>query len=109
MNIFCLLLCSCDNPFKVENIDAINFSKWIDVFEFNTQRDHSKWAISYQINSGKLSKVVCVGDINRMTTQKKRAGGTVCLENEQVWKAYTSLVKSIEPCGKKASKALKSN
>jgi deoxyribonuclease-2 len=84
----------------VENVDEIDFGKWIHGFNFSTHRDHSKWAISFQsgLSENSMSKVVCIGDINRMTTQKKRAGGTVCFENEYVWKAYSGLVKNIESC-----------
>ena len=45
-------------------------------------------------------KYVCVGDINRMNTQKKRGGGTVCFQNAKVWKAFTGIVKLVEPCTK---------
>ena len=45
-------------------------------------------------------KYVCIGDINRMNTQKKRGGGTVCFQNAKVWKAFTGIVKLVEPCTK---------
>lgn len=92
--------CSCGGQFQVLNIDEVNFGPWIDDFNFTTHHDHSKWAISFETaaSSKRMSKVVCIGDINRMKTQMKRAGGTVCFENPEVWKAYSGLVKSVESC-----------
>jgi deoxyribonuclease-2 len=95
---------SCQGVFKVLNIDAIDFkSKPRDV-SFVTKKDHAKWAVSYIKPNllGGLSKdkYVCIGDINRMETQKKRAGGTVCFQDKFAWKAFTTIIKAIEPCHK---------
>ena len=38
--------------------------------------DHAKWAVMLDGSSN-----LCVGDINRMTTQRKRGGGAVCFSN----------------------------
>ena len=90
---------SCDNKFKVENIDELDFdlpgNK--DDEDFTTRHDHAKWAVT----KGKASnggKFVCIGDINRMNSQKKRAGGTVCFDNHFAWKAFTGIIKSVEKC-----------
>ena len=42
--------------------------------------------------------VVCVGDINRMVSQKKRGGGTICLHDIGLWKSMRALVASTDPC-----------
>ena len=39
-------------------------------------QDHSKWAITENKN------IICMGDINRMTTQYSRGGGTACFEDK---------------------------
>lgn len=41
---------------------------------------------------------VCNGDINRAEDQLKRGGGSVCIDNEEVWGLYHSLVSAVEPC-----------
>ena len=41
-------------------------------------QDHSKWAIT------KNKHMVCMGDINRMTTQYSRGGGTTCFEDPKL-------------------------
>ena len=42
--------------------------------------------------------LVCVGDINRMKTQLKRAGGTVCFSDIGAWRAFNAAVEKIEHC-----------
>lgn len=83
---------------KVENVAQINVSfvnsEKTGVFEYSN--DHSKWAISSQASSTKL---VCIGDINRMESQFKRGGGTTCLAIPTVWKAFQSFVGEVEACG----------
>ena len=93
---------SCKGPFQVENIDEIDFKKMVPEVDFNTKHDHSKWAVSYSTSRSHrlhdIGNIVCIGDINRMETQKKRAGGTVCFQNKFAWKAFTGIVKAVELC-----------
>jgi deoxyribonuclease-2 len=51
-------------------------------------QDHAKWGITLK------SDWVCVGDINRMISQRKRGGCTIAFKNETLWNALsrTSLV-----------------
>ncbi|XP_062586026.1 uncharacterized protein LOC134247711 [Saccostrea cucullata] len=83
------LTSACNMEFKVMNIEIIKFS---NVTEFKSNSDHSKWIVS------KDDFWVCVGDINRKTTQFKRGGGTICLSSESVWRAFTALMKSVKTC-----------
>lgn len=50
--------------------------------------DHAKWGIT------RHSDWICVGDINRMISQRKRGGGTIAFQNETLWKslAKTNLI-----------------
>jgi deoxyribonuclease II len=41
--------------------------------------DHAKWGITTHNNW------VCVGDINRMISQRKRGGGTIAFQNPTLW------------------------
>ena len=66
----------------------------IDDDDFTTTHDHSKWAISLD----KKKPYVCIGDINRMESQRKRAGGTACFILPTVWKTFKRSVKNIESC-----------
>ena len=83
----------CSGRFIVENINEMDFTELEDD-DFKTTFDHAKWAISLD----KKRPWVCVGDINRMTTQEHRAGGTACFWSHKVWKTFKKSVKGIETC-----------
>ncbi|KAF1746857.1 hypothetical protein GCK72_023315 [Caenorhabditis remanei] len=52
---------------------------------FSYTKDHSKMA-----HSADMTKPwVCIGDINRMTSQYIRGGGTTCISSSFLWKAYS--------------------
>jgi deoxyribonuclease-2 len=53
--------------------------------------DHSKWAVAPNATA------LCIGDINRMTTQYERAGGTVCFTAGPV-AAFSSAVTATDTC-----------
>ena len=92
---------SCNNRFHVENIDELDFDLpgKKDDEDFTTRHDHAKWAVAKE-NTKNGQKYICIGDINRMETQLKRAGGTVCFAHHYAWKAFTGIVKTIEKCSK---------
>lgn len=58
-------------------------------------RDHAKWATTQTAAVG----VVCVGDINRMTTQRDRGGGAVCFANARLWRGMRASVNTSDECG----------
>ncbi|KAF8356465.1 hypothetical protein PRIPAC_91472 [Pristionchus pacificus] len=58
--------------------------------QFSYTKDHSKYGRTVDAKN----KVVCIGDINRMTSQYSRGGGTVCITDADLWKAY-DLIKEI--------------
>merc|ERR1712223_972915 len=98
---------SCKGKFHVENVLELDFP--IDnseEYDFKRTRDHSKWAISKDEKNEEGSevaaqkKIVCIGDINRMKSQSKRGGGTVCFEHSDAWNAFNGLVKEIDSCSK---------
>ena len=83
---------ACRTRFPVENVDAMDFGR----VAFTTRHDHSKWAVALD----RHRPYACVGDINRMQSQRKRGGGTLCVANEALWKVYTGAVAKIEACPK---------
>ena len=57
-------------------------------------KDHSKWAVSSDNNT------VCFGDINRMSTQYARGGGTVCYKDSVIGqRLLTAITGWSDSCG----------
>uniref|UniRef100_A0A0A9X005 Deoxyribonuclease-2-alpha n=1 Tax=Lygus hesperus TaxID=30085 RepID=A0A0A9X005_LYGHE len=83
---------SCSISKKVMNIHEILY-KPADI-SFKSHKDHSKWAISASSDK----PYVCIGDINRALPQEKRGGGTVCISNEGLWKAYNDIIDDKDSC-----------
>jgi len=83
---------------KKGNFDAINvMAMKIGTVSFGYTKDHAKIGIatSYSKTDGGY---ICVGDINRMESQRKRGGGTVCFVTKTLYKALASSVTSVEDC-----------
>ena len=91
---------SCNATYHVVNIDGIDFKSKPDV-KFTTHKDHAKWAVTSGLKMADKDKYVCIGDINRMETQKKRGGGTVCFQNKDAWANFNKIISNDEPCPKK--------
>ncbi|XP_013854911.1 deoxyribonuclease-2-alpha, partial [Austrofundulus limnaeus] len=85
---------NCSLGWKVLDITLINPGQ---TFSFKNTQDHSKWAVSPKAGAG--GGWVCVGDINRNEAEEKRGGGTVCLQDPVVWKAYRAAALQCEACG----------
>jgi deoxyribonuclease-2 len=58
------------------DIKTLEFVVGDRIYSWKETQDHSKWAITA------TRDVVCMGDINRMTTQYSRGGGTSCFSDE---------------------------
>ncbi|KAM6994456.1 deoxyribonuclease-2-alpha [Tautogolabrus adspersus] len=92
-----ILPSDCSQGWKVLDIKLINPGQ---TFTFKASQDHSKWAVSPNAaGSGSGGGWVCVGDINRNEAEEKRGGGTVCLQDPVVWKAYRTAALQCEACG----------
>lgn len=70
---------SAEGPIcPISNYDTLDI-KYLDFGNNNNwseTQDHSKWAITINKN------IICMGDINRMTSQYSRGGGTTCFNDE---------------------------
>jgi len=87
---------SCKGAYHVNNIKEVQVSKSVD---FMNSKDHSKWAVSV----GKSSDWICIGGINRQHGQISRGGGTMCMQNKNVWETFSVSVKNTQPCSKDKS------
>jgi len=95
------LASNCKDKYSVSNVNEmkINFSKDSAVSDSGVWpyiRDHAKWAISQD----KMAPYVCIGDINRMESQFKRGGGTVCIKDPHVWTVFSQAIHETEACKK---------
>ncbi|XP_077986917.1 plancitoxin-1-like [Glandiceps talaboti] len=81
--------------YKVENVDCLRFN---DV-TYSTTKDHSKWAVTN--NDDHLW--TCIGDLNRVESQKKRGGGHICVALDDVWENFDDVIGHYEPVTSKRS------
>lgn len=63
-------------------------------FGWGETQDHSKWGLVVN------RSILCFGDINRMTTQYSRGGGTVCWMNNTLESAFQKAVSGLDSCSK---------
>jgi len=88
---------NCNTTYPVHNIDQVYFKNY--KANFSVHSDHSKWALSYPTTATTTDKYICIGDINRQSSQFKRGGGTLCFKNNlNVWQAYHDIIDRVEPC-----------
>ncbi|XP_070562306.1 deoxyribonuclease-2-alpha-like [Ptychodera flava] len=79
--------------YSVENIDTLQFpSPNGGTITYERTKDHSKWCVS----DDRSRPWVCIGDLNRMVSQRTRGGGVVCLNNLAVWEQFRRLRGEIE-------------
>jgi len=81
-------LCPPTTQYPTLNVASIS----IDSFAFPYTDDHSKWGVSIKDSWS------CIGGINRMESQRKRGGGTICFEDKTFWTALSKTVASSDPC-----------
>eukprot|EP00591_Stephanopyxis_turris_P007007 CAMPEP_0195523686 /NCGR_PEP_ID=MMETSP0794_2-20130614/23027_1 /TAXON_ID=515487 /ORGANISM="Stephanopyxis turris, Strain CCMP 815" /LENGTH=404 /DNA_ID=CAMNT_0040653737 /DNA_START=78 /DNA_END=1292 /DNA_ORIENTATION=+ len=67
--------------------------------------DHSKWGIgkplpSSNCSDGRPALPYCIGDLNRMCSQERRGGGSICRKDSNVHSAFSHIVAGTEDCWK---------
>jgi len=80
---------------KVENVKQLSHPRYSrslnglkDDVIWKTSKDHAKWLVLQK----ETSDMLCVGDMNRIGSQKKRYGGLVCFENRKVAKKLRQMI-----------------
>ena len=82
----------CKGDYDSENVLYTSFP--FDNLQWHYTKDHSKYGIS----SGGSDSYICVGGINRMVSQRKRGGGTVCFENDDLHDSISASFSKVEEC-----------
>lgn len=68
--------------------------------QWSETQDHSKWAITAN------KQTICMGDINRMTTQYSRGGGTACFSDEILHAVFKSATIDKNSCKSTKNKTI---
>jgi deoxyribonuclease II len=89
-----------DGIHKTYDISYINLGPLGIHYAWPETHDHAKWAITVH------SEWICVGDINRMISQRKRGGGTICFQNDLLWKALSRTALILAPPNHTRTQAL---
>ena len=82
---------ACPPKYKYSTLDvqALSFTP---EFTWGETNDHSKWAIAV------AAPIVCIADINRMTTQYPRGGGAACMEQPLLWAQINAAITQHDSC-----------
>ncbi|KAM4678372.1 deoxyribonuclease-2-alpha isoform 2-T4 [Discoglossus pictus] len=86
-----ILPSNCSQAYHTYDIKQIGFSPELS---FSSHIDHSKWCVTSPVTPG----WACVGDMNRNHEEEYRGGGTVCTNDPNVWKSFSSLVSDYSNC-----------
>jgi deoxyribonuclease II len=89
-----------DGIHKTFDVKYINLSSLGAHWAWPETHDHAKWGITLH------SDWVCIGDINRMISQRKRGGGTIAFQNETLWNALSATALLLAPPGHTRAEAL---
>ncbi|XP_064474097.1 deoxyribonuclease-2-alpha-like [Ornithodoros turicata] len=83
----------CNEQYKVMNVKWMKFplGKGQSI-SFSNRDDHSKWAVST------ARTIVCIGSLNRMHSQFRRGGETVCFKNDKLHALLLSSIRAYEKC-----------
>lgn len=92
----------CDQPYHVNNIERVTISTLNQVAPVDWQytEDHAKWAVS----DTQANPFICIGDINRMASQFKRGGGSLCVKSRNLWQILHSSIEQVEACPKNVTR-----
>jgi deoxyribonuclease-2 len=82
-----------DGIHKTFDIKYINLGAMGAHWAWPETHDHAKWGITLD------SDWICVGDINRMISQRKRGGGTIAFQDLDLWKALSKTGLLLAPPG----------
>ncbi|XP_050029523.1 plancitoxin-1-like [Dermacentor andersoni] len=84
----------CNDTYTVTNVDALRFKMSKQQLDIRNGEDHSKWAISEETSR----RYVCIGTLNRMHSQYRRGGQTLCFKNALLHKLLLRSVTEFDNC-----------
>lgn len=78
----------CGESYQVMNVKKLKFFD----FEFTTYKEHSKWGVLRD------KAVTCFSDLNRIESQRKRGGMTLCIRKENLTNEMRKGIVDYEKC-----------
>ncbi|WP_426670151.1 deoxyribonuclease II family protein [Mucilaginibacter sp. McL0603] len=88
-----------DGIHKTFDIKYVNLGPMGAHWAWPETHDHAKWGVTLH------NRWVCVGDINRMISQRKRGGGTIAFQNNILWLALSKSGLLLAPPGHSRTEA----
>ena len=89
-----------DGIHKTFDVKYINLGPLGAHWAWPETHDHAKWGITLH------EPWICIGDINRMISQRKRGGGTIAFQNRTLWQALSKAALVLAPPGLSRTAAL---
>ena len=87
--------CIPEYTYNEENILEMEFGNG-DLLNYTL--DHSKYGVSIRYNTLSDDTIVCVGDMDRVTTENTIGGGFLCFENENMYNVLVNTIAKVEEC-----------
>jgi deoxyribonuclease-2 len=89
--------CRPDFPFDTFNVANLQFLDSSGALVgYKYTQDHSKYGIA--INATSAQHWLCIGDINRMSSQWVRGGGAVCFRNAVTYNSVAAMIVGVDGC-----------
>jgi deoxyribonuclease-2 len=88
-----------DGIHKTFDIKYINLGFMGAHWAWPETNDHAKWGVTLH------DPWICVGDINRMISQRKRGGGTIAFKNQTLWSGLSKTSLLLAPPGHNRTEA----
>jgi len=107
VSLFVIILIASQTPpyckpqyeYSVGNI--VNVTWVVNQTVYRDTKEHSKWAIAFdtqELTFPAAGPIACIGDINRMESQRNRGGGTSCFAHPGLWKGLYKLISGVDSC-----------
>lgn len=83
-----MLTIICESKYRVMNVLNLTFGK----YQYTRDNEHSKWAVLEK------KPVSCFSDLNRIASQKRRGGLSICITDTNLANIMRNGVKDFEDC-----------
>ncbi|XP_026209563.1 plancitoxin-1-like [Anabas testudineus] len=82
----------CDDTYKVYNVRSVKTGSTPG--NWKCGNDHSKWCVT----TDETKPWTCIADVNRASTQFKRRGGALCINDKEIMNIFKKIVEKREEC-----------